>query len=52
MKGATKLQRMVPASWKTLVREMGLDIANGKEHDRKGQKRECDYGKRQETECN
>lgn len=42
-KGATKLQRIVPASWKTLVRVMGLDVANGKEHDRKGQKRERNY---------
>ena len=51
-KGGTKLQRMVPASWKTLVRVMGLDVANGKEHDRKGQKSERNNRKRQETECN
>ena len=51
-KGVTKLQRMVPASWKTLVRVMGLDVANGKEYDRKGQKSERNNRKLQETECN
>ena len=49
-KGATKLQRMVPASWKTLVRVMGLDVVSMIERDRRASATIESYRRQSATE--